>query len=159
RVGCRWSERQEGVTAPTARSVIYTFDDFCTLVPESQKADLINGVIYYSPFDNTGAAQVERWLGHLLYSVTEERGLGEIFGPRVAFRLDSHNGPEPDIAFLHVDRQHLVRRGFIDGPPDVAVEIVSPESMDRDYGKKRRQYAEAGVPEYWIIDEIERTTT
>ena len=34
------------------------------------------------------------------------------------------------------------------------IEIVSPESVDRDYIKKRQQYEQAGVGEYWIIDEL-----
>ena len=36
---------------------------------------------------------------------------------------------------------------------------MSPESIDRDYNLKRKKYEEAGVPEYWIIDEIEETIT
>src|SRR4051812_47198582 len=43
------------------------------------------------------------------------------------------------------------------GRPDLAIEIVSPDSIERDYQKKRRQYERASVPEYWIIDEIEKT--
>lgn len=87
----------------------------------------------------------------------EEKELGDMFVNRAAFRLDDANSPEPDIAFVRKDRLHLVQRGFTDGPPDLAVEIVSPESVERDYEKKRRQYQQAGVPEYWIVDEIEET--
>ncbi len=52
----------------------------------------------------------------------------------------------------HADRIH---HGRVDGPPDLAIEIVSPESVERDYEKKRKQYQRARVPEYWIIDEEE----
>jgi Uma2 family endonuclease len=43
-------------------------------------------------------------------------------------------------------------RGYINGPPALAVEIVSPDSVGRDYVQKRAIYEEAGVCEYWIID-------
>jgi len=36
------------------------------------------------------------------------------------------------------------------------MEIVSPESVERDYDKKFRQYEKAGVSEYWIVDEIKK---
>jgi Uma2 family endonuclease len=40
----------------------------------------------------------------------------------------------------------------------LAVEVVSddPESRDRDFKKKRREYAKAGIAEYWIVDPKER---
>ena len=82
-----------------------------------------------------------------------------MFGTRVAFRLDPRNGPEPDIAFVRKKRLHFVERGFVRGGPDLAVEIVSPDSVERDYDKKRKQYERAGVPEYWIVDEIEQKVT
>jgi Uma2 family endonuclease len=41
----------------------------------------------------------------------------------------------------------------------LAIEIVSPESVERDYEKKRRQYQRFKIPEYWIIDEHELKVT
>lgn len=40
-------------------------------------------------------------------------------------------------------------------PPRLIVEIVSPESVKRDYRYKRSEYAALEVPEYWIVDPIE----
>ena len=40
---------------------------------------------------------------------------------------------------------------------DLAIEVVSPDDPDRDYDEKRADYAEAGVPEYWIVDPRDRT--
>lgn len=41
---------------------------------------------------------------------------------------------------------------FVDGPVDLAVEIVSPDSVTRDNREKLAEYQAAGIPEYWIID-------
>jgi Uma2 family endonuclease len=91
---------------------------------------------------------------HILGGFASTRRLGKVYGSRVAFRLDDENSPEPDIAFVEKDRLHLLHTGFVDGPPDLAIEIVSPESIDRDYEVKRLKYQEAGVREYWIIDDM-----
>jgi Uma2 family endonuclease len=40
----------------------------------------------------------------------------------------------------------------MDGGPDIAVEIVSRDSVTRDYNEKRELYQSAGVEEYWIVD-------
>jgi Uma2 family endonuclease len=142
-----------------ARLAPYTFEDFCALVKDGEKADLIDGVIYMASPDNTDANSLFMWLGGLIDLFVEQKELGEVYGSRVAFRLDDTNGPEPDIAFVRKDHLDRVERGFVRGGPDLAVEIVSPESKDRNYGKKRLKYEAAGVHEYWIVDEPEQKVT
>ena len=141
------------------RPVLYSFEDYCALVKEGEKGDLIEGVIYMASPDNTDANRLFTWLLGLLSFFLHIKKGGEVFGSRVAFRLDGANGPEPDIGYVKRARLHLVKRGYVAGRPDAAMEIVSPESVDRDYIKKRRQFEKARVPEYWIIDEIEKKIT
>jgi Uma2 family endonuclease len=138
---------------------LVTFDEFCVLVNGDQKADLIDGVIYVASPDNTDSNRLFMWLIFLISGFVDDKELGKVYGSRAAFRLAEHQGPEPDIAFVRKDRQHLIQRGFVDGGPDLAIEIVSPERVERDYEKKRKQYQDAGVPEYWIVDGIEETVT
>ena len=42
---------------------------------------------------------------------------------------------------------------------DLVVEIVSPDDPDRDTQVKRRDYAEARIPEYWIVNPMDETIT
>ena len=137
----------------------YTFDDFCCLVKDGQKADLIEGVIYMASPDNTDANDLFVWLVSLMHDFSELHELGKVYGSRVAFKLDDTNSPEPDIGYVGKKRLKQVKRGHVQGPPDLAIEIVSPESVERDYEKKRRQYQKFRVREYWIIDEIKQTMT
>jgi len=136
-----------------------TFDDFCVLVPDGRKADLIGGVIYMASPDNLDAVTIFGLLYAVMTFFCEENDLGPVYGPRVAFRINETESPEPDLAFVRRDRRHLLRRGFVAGPPDLAIEIVSPDSVERDYVAKRHQYREAGVSEYWIIDEENQRVT
>jgi Uma2 family endonuclease len=133
----------------------YTFEDFCLLVPDGQKGDLIDGVIYVASPDNTDAGKLYTWLNTLIATFVDERDLGQVLSQRIAFRISDTYAPEPDIAFVRSNRLHLVQRRQVNGPPDLAVEIVSPDSIDRDFILKRQVYQTAGVPEYWIVDEME----
>jgi Uma2 family endonuclease len=42
---------------------------------------------------------------------------------------------------------------------DVVVEVVSPDDPERDTKLKRADYAEAHIPEYWIVNPLEETVT
>ncbi len=135
----------------------YTYEDFCALIREDQKADLLNGVIYMASPENIDANDLFGWLFAVLSIYAEERNLGRIFGSRVACRLDNHNAPEPDILFVSHEHDDRVHRGGVEGAPDLAIEIVSPESVERDYEDKREKNQRFGVSEYWIIDEEEKS--
>jgi Uma2 family endonuclease len=133
----------------------YTYDDFCALIREDQKADLLDGVIYLASPENVDANELFLWLAGLMFDVAEVNELGKVYGSRVACRLDEKNAPEPDIVFISNKRLNRIHRGGIEGAGDLAVEIVSPESVERDYEIKREKYEAAGFREYWIIDEHE----
>ncbi len=131
--------RRSWATVATRRGV-FTYDDFCALIREDQKADLIDGVIYMASPENKKANRLFFWLGTVMQLYVRRRKLGEIYGSRVACRLDDANAPEPDILFVAAPNVERVKYGGVEGPPDLAIEIVSPESVERDYDKKRRQY-------------------
>ncbi len=146
-----------GRTQTSARAGPYTFDDFCEMVREDQKADLINGMIYMASPENTDANDLHGWLVAVLRPYVRRRKLGRIYSSRVAVRLDPQNAPEPDILFVRTAHLQRVQRGRIVGPCDLAIEIVSPESVERDYEWKRALYEQFEIPEYWIFDEHEQT--
>jgi Uma2 family endonuclease len=131
------------------------FETFCETIAEGQKADLIDGVIYMASPDNTDAADLSFWLARLMADFADERDLGKVYQSRVACKLGRMRGPEPDVLFVHKSRAAIVFPTFIDGAPDLTVEIVSPDSVERDYVFKRRLYEQSGVAEYWIIDEMQ----
>jgi Uma2 family endonuclease len=137
----------------------FTWDDFCRLVGPKQKADLIDGVIYVASPDNTDSDSLIVWLISLIDFYVEARNLGRVFGSRVALRLDDTNSPEPDISFVRRQRLSAVKRGGVEGAADFVIEIVSPDSVERDYKKKFWQYARAGIGGYWIVDEMLKAVT
>jgi Uma2 family endonuclease len=142
-----------------ARDLRWTFEEFCERIREDQKADLIQGAIYIASPENTDSNDLISWVIAFLRPFVRINKLGRIFFSRVAFRLDNDNAPEPDLAFVKTERLSLVERGRVMGPPDLAMEFVSPDSIERDYETKRALYQQFKVEEYWIIDEMEQRVT
>ncbi len=68
--------------------------------------------------------------------------------------LDTWNRLEPDVlvsdAAFDPDRTWYTPAEVL-----LAVEVLSPESEGRDRGVKFRKYAEAGIPHYWIVEEVD----
>jgi len=61
-------------------------------------------------------------------------------------------GREPDILFVAREHESRVTEQGVAGPVDLAIEIVSDDSVTRDRVEKFEEYEQYGVPEYWIID-------
>jgi Uma2 family endonuclease len=65
-------------------------------------------------------------------------------------------GREPDILFVSKENLSRLKKTHLDGPADLVIEIISPESRARDRGDKFYEYEQGGVREYWLIDPIRR---
>jgi Uma2 family endonuclease len=97
------------------------------------------------------------WLYHILDIYVQERGLGAVLGSEFLMQLQA--GPNrswrmPDLMFVPKVRSQLIKKNYLEGPPDLAIEIVSPDSIKRDWSEKLMEYEAAGIQEYWIIDPL-----
>ena len=73
--------------------------------------------------------------------------------PGIGVVLSERRAPTPDLIYVPAARAHLIQDSFVEGVPDLAVAVLSDDRA-RDLVMKRAWYAEAGVPEYWIIDPL-----
>src|SRR5437773_9356811 len=136
---------------------LVTVREFFRLVPDGQKADLLDGIIYRSPADSRRSNSLTGFLEFLLRGYNDAKSLGwEVFVNRFAFKLSTYRAPEPDVAYVRAGRAHLIGEMAMKGGPDIAVEVVSRESRNRDYGSKKLIYEKSGVREYWIIDPLKK---
>jgi Uma2 family endonuclease len=113
----------------------------------------VDGEVIMMAPDNVPHAFLNNWLIRLLGEFAEVHDLGVITGPNVMIRLAARRRRRvPDILFLAKERLGLLRHAHIEGAPDLAIEIVSPDSQSRDWRDKYNDYENAGVREYWVID-------
>ena len=59
---------------------------------------------------------------------------------------------QPDIVFIRAERLGIIDEAYIEGVPDLLMEILSPSNWLYDRREKMQVYQAAGVAEYWIID-------
>src|SRR5581483_7276832 len=88
----------------------------------------------------------------LLDLYVTRRGLGFVIGSQYTIRLRPGLRRIPDLMFISKARLEIVREQFVEGAPDLVIEIVSPDSVARDWRDKYVEYEEAGVTEYWVFD-------
>ena len=134
------------------------FVDWC-LGFEKVRAEWVDGEVVVTSPVNLTHLRLSEFLFRVLVEFVEPRNLGEVHGPEFVSRFQA--GPRlmrrlPDLWFVAADRLHLLRPTYLDGPPDVVVEVVSLDSVERDYHEKFAAYEAAGVREYWIIDPLEK---
>ncbi len=129
-----------------------TYREFCELVDEDARVELVDGVIYMPPAPASQHEMVFMFLASLLKVYTDAKNLGEVLGSRSAVRIDPYNAPQPDIVFIREPRRRIIKRLEIIRPPDLAMEIAwSSASRSRAISKLSR-YERIGVPELWYID-------
>jgi Uma2 family endonuclease len=124
--------------------------------PRGVRLELVDGDVAVSPSPVPRHAFVVMKLAKILGNYVDENELGELFQD-VDTLLDEYNVRRPDVLYFSNARLHLVGEKAMEGPPDLAVEVISPSSVEVDREDKFDQYRKAGVVHYWIIDPAQRT--
>lgn len=124
--------------------------------PPGVKLELVNGEVAVSPSPTPNHSRLIVILSSILEQHTFARGLGEIYQD-VDTILDRFEVRRPDILYYAKDRLQLVGEKAMEGPPDLAIEVISPSSVEIDREDKFVQYRDSGVAYYWIVDPTERS--
>lgn len=103
------------------------------------------------------AAKLTCYLGNHVMS----RRLGTFYAAETGFVLsrDPDTVRAPDVAFVRAERPAGPRRGYYDGAPDLAVEVLSPDDRPGYVEDKVAEWLEAGTLAVWVVDPDQRTVT
>ena len=130
-----------------------TEEEFVEWCDEDTQAEWIEGEVIIMAPESDAHADLNGWLYILVRSFVEDRDLGVVRGPRTQIRIGpKRQRREPDLLFVAGIRRDIIRKNHVEGAPDLIVEIVSPDSVTRDWRDKFHAYAAAGVREYWVVD-------
>ena len=139
--------------AHTQVSQKMSYQEFLDWCDEDTLAEWVDGeVIMASPASNRHQS-LAGFLHAVLEVYVEQHELGQVllapFQMKTGPALPSR---EPDLLFVAQENLDRLKATYLDGPADLAVEIVSAESRLRDRGEKFAEYEAGGVREYWIHD-------
>lgn len=117
------------------------------------RAEWIEGSVQMMSPVSFEHADLVLWLGGLLRIFCEHYRLGVVVGPEFMIRLGAGTSRRvPDLMFVSNERRHLILENHLEGAPDLVMEVISPESAQRDREEKFREYQAAEVREYWLLD-------
>ncbi|HEY8599381.1 MAG TPA: Uma2 family endonuclease [Thermomicrobiales bacterium] len=138
---------------PRGERIPMSYEDFLRLVDEDAHAEWVDGeaIIFMPPSDRHQVLVF--WLARVIASYAEFFDLGEVrIAPLEMRARPGGSAREPDILFVSREHRDRLTPQRLVGPADLIVEVISPESVRRDQVEKRREYAAAGVTEYWLVD-------
>jgi Uma2 family endonuclease len=130
----------------TARQFLQLGED-----PPGVRLELVDGEIIVSPSPIPRHSYTIVALGAILKTHVDQFDSGELLMD-VDTIFGEHDVRRPDLLFFKKSRRHLITDEAIEGPPDLAVEVLSPGSERTDRRDKFNQYAAGGVKHYWIVD-------
>ncbi len=127
-----------------------------------QLIEFTDGVLEFLAMPTRTHQHLVQWFFLKLHGFVASRRLGEVHFAPLRIKMRPAKYREPDVVYLSMDR--LAPLKDMKEPPlgaDLVVEVMSEgeENRQRDLDTKRLDYAEAGIPEYWIVDPEARTVT
>ncbi len=131
-------------------------------MPDGKNYELIDGELVerkVSVLSGVVASRTNRLIGNFC----EERNLGWVMDSEVGYQCFSWKPDRvrrADVSFIAAERyslDQLSREGYSSIPPDLAVEVISPNDLAKELDEKLADYLRAGVKLIWVINPETRT--
>lgn len=136
-------------TLPRGRAL--TVADIEAMPDDGQRYELIDGVLVVSPAPVWRHQDVQAALLGLLRAAAPDDI--RVLGAPAAAIIDERTWVEPDIMAA---RKSDFGDKYLDHPPLLAVEVLSPSNRIYDLNTKFARYERAGIASYWVVDPDER---
>ena len=139
---------------PTPEKKVWTDEEFMALPEDGHRYELVNGELI--DMGNSGAKHgyVAIVLSSALFAVVLSKKLGAMFDSSTTFKMKSGNKRSPDISFVAKERLQGLEElpdGFLEGAPDLAIEILSGTNTVEEIHDKLVEYFENGTRLVWTI--------
>jgi len=121
------------------------------------RVELFNGRLEVLPVPTQSHQLIIRFFMKVLEAFVEAHAPGMVLFSGVRVKIPSKRKKpqfrEPDVVYMKKENSSRRHEAYWEGA-DLVMEVVSgdPKDRERDLVVKKREYAAAGIPEYWIID-------
>jgi Uma2 family endonuclease len=134
-----------------------TYEQFRQLPDDGKRYELIRGEVYVTPAPATRHQAIVQNLSGNLWPFVIKSHLGEVWAAPLDVRLSGDTALQPDLIFISNARAGIIQENWIAGAPDLIVGVLSRSTAAHDRATKLPIYADAGVPEVWLIDSQAKT--
>src|SRR5712691_2970718 len=135
----------------------WTYDDYMKLPDDGKRYEILNGVLLLMPSPKDSHQYTVGMIFHYLLTHVQFAGLGQVRIAPLDVKLGPKNVFQPDVLVVLNEQLDRLTEDGIMGAPDLTVEVLSPSSALEDRVDKHREYALAGVAEYWLVSPERRT--
>ncbi len=118
--------------------------------------ELIDGVLFRAAIGDTTHRLAHSALFVALFNHVQGAYLGRVYNAGVPVQLAPDTVVHPDVSVVLEGGRARFEEGWLIGPPDLVVEVLSPGGEEYDRATKLAAYAEAGVAEVWLSDPATR---
>jgi Uma2 family endonuclease len=138
---------------------VWTDEEFMALSRDGHRYELVNGEVLDMGNSGMEHGGIGSLLGGLLAIYVKQHKLGIVCDSSTAFTLKTGNKRSPDVSFVAKDRLKGLKRpprGFFQGSPDLAVEILSPSNTIEEIHDKIVEYFDNDTRLVWVIHPDEK---
>jgi Uma2 family endonuclease len=156
------SQEAEAMTISTenfTEKKIWTDEAFMALSKDGHRYELVDGEILDMGNSGMEHGGIGSLLGGVLAIYVRQQKLGVVCDSSTAFTLKNGNKRSPDVSFVSRERLKGLKRpprGFFQGSPDLAVEILSPSNTIEEIHDKIVEYFENDTRLVWVIHPDEK---
>jgi Uma2 family endonuclease len=141
-----------------SKSVRLTVQELRRLPDDGLRHELIDGEHYVSAAPRPKHQRVSGRLYARLFMYLEEHPIGRVYYAPLDVVFSEIDCVEPDLLYLSREREERqMTEDYLEGAPDLVIEVLSPSTRHVDVGAKLRLYQRFEVQEYWIIDPEKET--
>lgn len=138
---------------------LMTAEELIKLPRGRHRYELVKGELLTMPPSGEEHGAVTVNLTFFLTKFVRENDLGIVYGAETGFKLESDPDTvlAPDVAFIRREKVGSLSKGYRSGPPDLAIEVISPNETKSKIERKTAQWLEAGVLAVWLVNPQTRT--
>ena len=143
------------------KAKLMTAEELLAMADDGFRYELVRGELIKMPPAGHMSSYREMRVGSRLAVYVDENGLGRVYSASGGFTLETDPDTvlAPDAAFVRQERVETVgdREGFFPGPPDLAVEVVSPSDRLTEVAGKVAEWLAAGTRMVVVVNPRNRT--
>ena len=132
--------------------VILTYQDYLELPDDGKRYEIHEGELSVTPAPSPDHQDALGNLNEVVRQHVRSRSLGKVYFAPIDCIIDDTTIVQPDLVFVDNTRLGQITRKGVEGPPTLAVEVLSPSTARIDRVRKLQLYARYRVPYYWIVD-------